>query len=538
MKHLKRNATKIGLLTAALLVFSACGSDEASKPSLSVPSAPLFDQQPIAAGDVCEFGGTLVRGGLDQDKDGKLSDSEVSSETPICNDEDAQEGGPALLVKTETLEIGDETCPNGGQRVHVGYDLDEDGALSAEEIADEQTKTTEICNNAPLDVCAGAEQLQIVSIALEEDPFGYHEVDRTYGVRVELNQPIDIDSLELKDILKTLGEGALAYTVDPDNDKVAILEFQGDMNMSYAMAIAANDGCTTGSAGLRTPPLHVQQPRLNVTYSAQGFSDEGETIELCYETRNADSCSTSIRYIMDTDAPTSDCIELSATAVDMQNQSVSVRIICQDSENPGLPSAQHDRMIPTSPAVISFNSAEFPGLAAGGEVELHWETFKMESCELSDGTNSDDVPLNESSHILSITETTEFVLTCLDIDGEEHSASRRVTVGPGILSFNSRISQRSPGFPLTFSANWETSMLYGNCDVQFEYASTNLLNSNIDQQMNHQLNGRYRHGSTQASQTNPAEDLDAQIQGTATLTCRSSFPSEPAHTLVIPLQQN
>lgn len=542
MNYLVRNSIKIGLIASALLVFSACGSDEVSGGSNNPTMAePIFDQQPIEAGDICEYGGIMVRGGLDADKNGELSEEEVKSKTPICNAKIEEGGetpaGPPLLVKTEALEIGDETCPDGGKRVHVGYDLDKDGELSAEEIAETTTKTTELCNSGPIDACVGADQLEIISIKLEEDEFGYHEVDRPYEVRVEFNKDIDTASFELKDILKTLGEDELVYTVDPDNSKIAILEFKGELNNeSYSMAISANDGCTSGSAGLRTPELHSQQPRLNVSYDAPGFSAAGDKIEFCYESRGADTCETSIRTAYDPNAPLSGCIEITADATDMTNGVVPVRIICQDSQIPGSPIAEHRKLVPTRPTLLSFDSSEFSGLVESQEIDLHWETFQMESCILSHGTESNDVSVNESKHTFEIEETTEFVLTCKDADNNEYSKTHRITVGSGILSFGAYVSQRAPGFPLAFSANWQTSMLYGTCDVKFEYASTVLDVNNVNQFTDYAIDMKYRHGSAYANQQTPAEDMDSQIVGTATLTCKSTFGTPATQTLEVAIR--
>src|SRR5690606_2556796 len=161
-----------------------------------------------------------------------------------------------------------------------------------------------------------------------------------------------------------------------------------------------------------------------------------------------------------------------ADATDIANEAVPVKIVCKDTQIPGSFSVQHPKMIPTIPTLISFDSAEFPGVVAAEEVDLHWETFQMDACERSAGTDSFVVPVNEPKHTVLVEETTDFVLTCKDADDNVFSKTRRITVGHGILSFEARMTQRAPGFPLQFGANWESSLLYGTCDVKFEYAST------------------------------------------------------------------
>ncbi len=538
MNYLVRNSIKVGLIASAMLVFSACGSDEPSGSSNNPKvNKPLFDQQPIEAGDVCEFGGTMVRGGLDEDEDGELSDTEAKSKTPICNAEGQSPDGPPLVVKTETLEIGDAACEHGGKRVHVGYDIDKDDELSAAEIAAETTKTTDLCNSGPADVCIGEAQLEIVSIELAEDEFGFYEIDRPYEVRVEFNKEIDATSLELKDILKTLGEDVLVYTVDPTNNKIAILELTVAVNKSYSMAIAANDGCTTGSAGLRTPTFHLQQSRIAVSYEAEGFTAVGETIKFCYETRSADTCTTAIRGDNNGTAPTSACIDIVATQADITAKAVTVHVVCRNSAKPGSQIAIHSRALPTIPTMISFDSKDFAGLENAGEVELHWGTFRMDSCTLSDGTATVDVPVNQLKHAVQVEETTEFTLTCKDADANEYSKKRRIVVGPGILKFEASVTQRAPGFPLQYNANWETSLLYGSCDINLDYGTSTLVSNNYIQSSNWMVHPYYRYGILNIGDSNSTQNLDPLVQGTAKLTCNSLVANASSLTLEVPIRQ-
>lgn len=65
--------------------------------------------------DVCPGGGVLVEQGRDGDGDGELDDDEVLTTEPLCDLFDS-------IFATESLPVGNETCPNGGMRVRTGHD--------------------------------------------------------------------------------------------------------------------------------------------------------------------------------------------------------------------------------------------------------------------------------------------------------------------------------------------------------------------------------------------------------------------------------
>lgn len=86
-----------------------------------------------AAGPNCAEGGQRIDVGPDTDGDGVLSDAEIASTSYVCNGGGGGGTGSSTLVDVVDEAPG-ENCANGGQRIDVGVDDDEDGVLDAEEV--------------------------------------------------------------------------------------------------------------------------------------------------------------------------------------------------------------------------------------------------------------------------------------------------------------------------------------------------------------------------------------------------------------------
>lgn len=131
----------------------------------------LVALEPIDASEACPSGGVLVLTGLDVDGDGVLAEAEVSASESVCNGADGEDGtdgaagadgadgapgadgaagadgadgsaGANSLIATDVLAAGDTRCPDGGLLVRVGSDANGDGALSEDEVTDEETLCT------------------------------------------------------------------------------------------------------------------------------------------------------------------------------------------------------------------------------------------------------------------------------------------------------------------------------------------------------------------------------------------------------------
>ena len=92
-----------------------------------------------AAGAHCTTGGQRLDSGVDSDEDGTLDSVEITKTEYFCNGADALQG----LSKT-TREAAGAHCADGGIRVDLGLDDDRDGTLSDQEI----DGTNYVCDGA------------------------------------------------------------------------------------------------------------------------------------------------------------------------------------------------------------------------------------------------------------------------------------------------------------------------------------------------------------------------------------------------------
>lgn len=93
-----------------------------------------------ASTDDCAFGGQVVVAGLDSNENGSLDDDEIDSRTPICNGDPGETGeqgipGTNAVIRTSDEMPGDN-CPDGGLRIEVGLDDNDNGQLDDEEVDD------------------------------------------------------------------------------------------------------------------------------------------------------------------------------------------------------------------------------------------------------------------------------------------------------------------------------------------------------------------------------------------------------------------
>ena len=84
----------------------------------------------------CPAGGTQLSFGIDTDEDGSLSEDEITSSASVCNGIDGEDGidGTSALVEVTAIQP-DEEYPNGGVLITNGYDLNNNGTLEEDEIA-------------------------------------------------------------------------------------------------------------------------------------------------------------------------------------------------------------------------------------------------------------------------------------------------------------------------------------------------------------------------------------------------------------------
>lgn len=95
----------------------------------------------------CAGGGDLVEVGVDVDRDGVLSSAEITSSFDVCDGRDGADGSGALIDVTE--EPPGMNCREGGQRIEVGQDANQNGALDPGEV--NASQTSYICHPEPIE---------------------------------------------------------------------------------------------------------------------------------------------------------------------------------------------------------------------------------------------------------------------------------------------------------------------------------------------------------------------------------------------------
>lgn len=90
----------------------------------------------------CEYGGISVKAGIDKNKNGLLEDDEIADIKFICNEEDPVEPPVELQLITAEQEPVGENCKQGGVVVKIGFDMNKNKILDAEEVK----STHYICN--------------------------------------------------------------------------------------------------------------------------------------------------------------------------------------------------------------------------------------------------------------------------------------------------------------------------------------------------------------------------------------------------------
>lgn len=130
------------LLVALALVM---GCDGVRLDQLSPQHAARTRIVPEPPGEHCPHGGQAVHSGLDLDDDGVLGDTEVTSTEYACT---------TVLVSSQPEPAGTH-CEHGGQAVRTGPDLDADGQLDAAEVM----ATEYVCATAVADVLVRTRQV-------------------------------------------------------------------------------------------------------------------------------------------------------------------------------------------------------------------------------------------------------------------------------------------------------------------------------------------------------------------------------------------
>lgn len=171
------------------------------------PAAPLATVVPEPAGANCANGGSAIETGSDANGDGALEVGEITAVSYVC----APPPTVQELVTVVALPAG-ALCPNGGQAIERGLDLDGNGVLAAGEI----TSTQDVCDQV------GATTL--VSIVAE--PAGGHCVVGGKAIRVGVDANADgvLDASEIQNTTYVCAPAP--HTIDGD----VVLHDQADVD--------------------------------------------------------------------------------------------------------------------------------------------------------------------------------------------------------------------------------------------------------------------------------------------------------------------
>ncbi|MEO7733020.1 MAG: hypothetical protein ABIY55_18810, partial [Kofleriaceae bacterium] len=126
--------TKTILRASAILGWLLAACSEPAAPSTpDIVPPPLAVRTDAASAAECAFGGSVVRTGLDDDRDGALEDSEATSRSVVCNPAPTPLP-PVILVRLAAEKPG-ASCGAGGTAVQSGPDLNGNGVLDDDEVA-------------------------------------------------------------------------------------------------------------------------------------------------------------------------------------------------------------------------------------------------------------------------------------------------------------------------------------------------------------------------------------------------------------------
>lgn len=93
----------------------------------------LFVSSPEAAGTNCTNGGIHIDTGVDNNSNGILDASEITSTSYVCNGLDGNLGDYSSLLNISSEPIG-QNCQYGGKKIESGIDVNGDGILNLDEV--------------------------------------------------------------------------------------------------------------------------------------------------------------------------------------------------------------------------------------------------------------------------------------------------------------------------------------------------------------------------------------------------------------------
>lgn len=157
-------------------------------------SQSLVSTSDEAPGANCANGGTKIEAGPDEDGDGVLDSSEVTSTSYVCNGDDGGSGSGGLnsLVTTSEEPAG-ANCPFGGTRIETGLDADDDGTLDPSEV--NAAATSYVCAVAPNGALSPSTGINIVYKTNPVSTSATAPVTVRFTLKDDRGFPIDLKGL-------------------------------------------------------------------------------------------------------------------------------------------------------------------------------------------------------------------------------------------------------------------------------------------------------------------------------------------------------
>lgn len=158
----------------SIMTFLSCdSSDESVVPTDGSDGLnSLINVTVEATGSKCANGGFKIDIGTDENQNGTLDSEEITSSEYMCNGTDGSDGLNSLF--NVTVEAIGSNCSNGGYLIEVGIDANQNGALDPEEIIDSQY------------ICNGENIIEQVDYFFQE---GWKNYEGTINIGISSDQP-------------------------------------------------------------------------------------------------------------------------------------------------------------------------------------------------------------------------------------------------------------------------------------------------------------------------------------------------------------
>lgn len=470
----QRNITGIDKNKDGSLSFSeiddesfVCDAD----PNLPPPSGVrLSEVRVIASSPTCVNGGQEFVSGVDADESGDLQHDEIDQRTVNCI------AGPpgGVMTDIEIVPIGDVDCAHGGKRYHHGEDTDADGVLQV----GERESTVTVCDAAP-GVCDGVEPLVLEWAFIPRDAMWSYVPGEEYPVQIALNRSLANDSRVFEQFNEALAPDADFSVVELPNNQWETY-WHTEVAPQHRTQLLVGDACGTVLVPLTLPNVDNFIHGITATVTP-GVYDVGDTLPFCWEARDVDTCS--LRYFQTElrPLPLSGCDSVVLEPAHVTPTMVEgLQVFCQKPGGMNMVAA--GLAVPRVPMIRGLDTLGSRFLPEeGGYVLASWNTGFMESCEMVVGDERISVPTSSTAHPIPVHVSGGLRLECVDEDATvyTYSSANRILVGAGITYFNSNVASSSGDLHWNVSAG--THFLDGDCEFTLTRGDFTVSQSNLSQ---------------------------------------------------------